>query len=271
MDRTRGTVCVRGAGGHSAPGRDAICGLMTRTTAFLLTVPGIRNVNFIPVGETERVHEWDGSVSGWASERPRPPALRHVREYQETYRRFDPFAAAPLAHERLVLADASQLASRQGYLRSTFGGWQHSIVPHAPPTVLYLRDGGHLLAGVAALLDRRRWQLDRDDPRLVMLRRLHPLLEHAYASLATLLPEVEREDILVTSRLTVREIEIARLAATGYRNAEIAATLMLSEHTVKRHLANIYAKLDIDSRIKLARLFGPDTQCRAARSLPRAR
>jgi DNA-binding NarL/FixJ family response regulator len=36
--------------------------------------------------------------------------------------------------------------------------------------------------------------------------------------------------------------------ARGNTNAEIAATLVLSEHTVHRHVANILAKLDAPSR-----------------------
>jgi DNA-binding NarL/FixJ family response regulator len=49
-------------------------------------------------------------------------------------------------------------------------------------------------------------------------------------------------------RLTPREIEILGLVATGRSNREIAATLVLSEHTVARHLQNIFAKLGVSSR-----------------------
>jgi DNA-binding NarL/FixJ family response regulator len=45
-----------------------------------------------------------------------------------------------------------------------------------------------------------------------------------------------------------RELEILLLAARGLSNRQIAASLTLSEATVKRHLANLYAKMDVGSR-----------------------
>jgi DNA-binding CsgD family transcriptional regulator len=48
--------------------------------------------------------------------------------------------------------------------------------------------------------------------------------------------------------LTRREVEILRLIAQGARNKEIASELVVSVHTVERHLANIYAKIDARNR-----------------------
>jgi DNA-binding NarL/FixJ family response regulator len=48
--------------------------------------------------------------------------------------------------------------------------------------------------------------------------------------------------------LTAREAEVLRLVATGRTNRDIAAALVLSEHTVARHLQNIFAKLGVSSR-----------------------
>ena len=48
--------------------------------------------------------------------------------------------------------------------------------------------------------------------------------------------------------LTTREVEILRLLAQGARNKEIAAELVLSVHTVERHLANIYVKISARNR-----------------------
>jgi DNA-binding CsgD family transcriptional regulator len=48
--------------------------------------------------------------------------------------------------------------------------------------------------------------------------------------------------------LTARELEVLRLVAAGKSNRDIAAELVISEHTVARHMQNIFRKLDVSSR-----------------------
>ncbi|MBI5303753.1 MAG: helix-turn-helix transcriptional regulator [Chloroflexi bacterium] len=55
--------------------------------------------------------------------------------------------------------------------------------------------------------------------------------------------------------LTSRETQVARLVARGMRNADIARELNISVHTVESHLKHIYAKLDVHTRVELARLL----------------
>ena len=51
-----------------------------------------------------------------------------------------------------------------------------------------------------------------------------------------------------THGLSRREVEVLRLVAKGKSNREIATELVISEHTVARHVQNIYAKLGVSSR-----------------------
>jgi DNA-binding NarL/FixJ family response regulator len=51
-----------------------------------------------------------------------------------------------------------------------------------------------------------------------------------------------------TPQLTRRQWELLRLVATGHTNAQIARRLGLSEATVRKHLENIYGRLQVSSR-----------------------
>ena len=56
--------------------------------------------------------------------------------------------------------------------------------------------------------------------------------------------------------LSARELEVLGLVATGLTNHEIARRLVLSEHTVNRHVANILRKLGLPSRAAASSLAG---------------
>jgi DNA-binding CsgD family transcriptional regulator len=53
--------------------------------------------------------------------------------------------------------------------------------------------------------------------------------------------------------LTAAEIAVARLAAEGLTNREVADRLFLSPHTVNSHLRHVFTKLRINSRVELVR------------------
>jgi LuxR family maltose regulon positive regulatory protein len=53
---------------------------------------------------------------------------------------------------------------------------------------------------------------------------------------------------LSNSDLTSREVEVLKLVANGLSNQAIGEQLFLSEHTIHRHLANIFSKLSVSSR-----------------------
>jgi DNA-binding CsgD family transcriptional regulator len=55
--------------------------------------------------------------------------------------------------------------------------------------------------------------------------------------------------------LTEREVDVARYVATGKTNGEIARTISVTRRTVEFHVANIFRKLDLNSRVELAAML----------------
>ena len=59
------------------------------------------------------------------------------------------------------------------------------------------------------------------------------------------------EDDKRIDTLTRRELEVALLLREGYTNAKIANKLSISEGTVKKHISNIFSKLEIYNRTEV--------------------
>ncbi len=54
--------------------------------------------------------------------------------------------------------------------------------------------------------------------------------------------------------MTKSELAVAQLVATGLTNRAIAERLFVSPHTVNTHLRQVFAKLEVNSRVDLTRL-----------------
>jgi DNA-binding NarL/FixJ family response regulator len=65
--------------------------------------------------------------------------------------------------------------------------------------------------------------------------------------------------------LTARELEIARLVVDRKTNPQIAAELFLSQKTVQTHLRNIFQKMNVASRVALARAIEHADRAHSAR------
>jgi ATP/maltotriose-dependent transcriptional regulator MalT len=100
--------------------------------------------------------------------------------------------------------------------------------------------------------------LGRHDAALKQARTAHEAMRamraaHEAERAAALVRELDSaEAAQAGSPLTPRELEVLRLVAQGLSNPEIAERLILSEHTVHRHLANLTSKLGLSSRAAAA-------------------
>ncbi len=150
------------------------------------------------------------------------------------------YAAAKRASGAVLLA-RGRAAEALHPLREAFFDWQQLEAPYeaARTRVLLARACEELGDGDSAAveLDAARWAFEQLGAAAD--------LERLEARTAAAVPQVP-------GGLTRRELEVVRLVASGSSNREIARTLVISEHTVARHLQNIFAKLRVSSRTALS-------------------
>jgi pimeloyl-ACP methyl ester carboxylesterase/DNA-binding CsgD family transcriptional regulator len=88
----------------------------------------------------------------------------------------------------------------------------------------------------------------------------HPLRLLAVVTAQHLEPAARAPKTASLEPLSVREREVLALVADGLSNAAIARRLRLSDHTVKRHVANILLKLDLPTRAAAAAFMARQPQ-----------
>jgi len=83
--------------------------------------------------------------------------------------------------------------------------------------------------------------------------------ERARRELSATGETVRKRTVETLDELTAQEAQVARLAAQGHTNPEIAAQLFISPRTVEYHLHKVFPKLGISSRKELRRAL-PDAE-----------
>ncbi|MGD2140334.1 MAG: LuxR C-terminal-related transcriptional regulator [Burkholderiales bacterium] len=147
-----------------------------------------------------------------------------------------PYLASVSAHSggAVLLAEGkTQLA--QARLREAWMLWQQLEMPYES-------------ACVRVLLGQVCRQLDDDETARMHFDAARAVFERLDAAPA--LDRLKRieTDVVSNSGLTPREREVLALVAAGKSNRRIASALDISEHTVARHVSNIFDKLGVNSR-----------------------
>jgi DNA-binding CsgD family transcriptional regulator len=177
--------------------------------------------------------------------------------------------ARRLAGEELELATRGTVARPIGVARRTLG-----MVEGGARGIELLRDAAATLAAGPAPLEHA-WALfelgaalRRAGQRSAAREPLREALDVARRHGAALLAERARAELRAAGArprrdalsgvdaLTTSESHVARLAAAGRSNAEIAAELFLSRKTVEGHLSRAYRKLGVARREELAAALG---------------
>ncbi|MEU3687674.1 LuxR C-terminal-related transcriptional regulator [Streptomyces narbonensis] len=146
-------------------------------------------------------------------------------------------ATADTALGAVALAEA-RTGPALRLLRQALAGWLELRVPYEAAQVRML-----LAAADRAVGDEEAARLELAAARTVF-ERLGAVPDARRA--AALLSGGKRRRL--PGGLTARETEVLRLVAGGGTNKDIAQALVISEHTVSRHLNNIFAKLGVGSR-----------------------
>jgi non-specific serine/threonine protein kinase len=108
------------------------------------------------------------------------------------------------------------------------------------------------LAAARARLDKALWEAAFTEGQAMTLEEA---VEYALSGDGFTEDEQGLPTLLVAQTgetLTAREVEVLRLLVTGVGNMDIAEELVISLHTVKRHVANILRKLEVRTRTQAA-------------------
>ena len=204
-------------------------------------------------GRWDRLKYHNATASRWREDAAL--ALMHLGEKDEARR---------LAAEQLELAQATGLTRLLGAATRVAG----AVAPRAEGIPL-LREAVGLLGQTSAQLELARALLElgaalrREGHRVEARDHLRQCLELAHRAGATPLAARAREELLAAGgrprkpiftgveALTASELRVARLAAEGRTNREIAEGLFVTQRTVETHLRTAFQKLDIVGREQL--------------------
>jgi LuxR family maltose regulon positive regulatory protein len=128
---------------------------------------------------------------------------------------------------RQVMTDAVRRASPEMFIRPFL---DHGL--HILPVLALLLHSGNLATEARAFV-----------------KEILQVIGHA-SGVPTHIPEDELAALSIAASISPREREVLQLVSAGLSNREIAAALYIADCTVKTHLANVYRKLGVNSRMR---------------------
>jgi DNA-binding CsgD family transcriptional regulator len=176
--------------------------------------------------------------------------------------------ALQLAREEARLADAFGAPRARGISLRAVG-----VIEGGERGIASLREAVGVLAESPAVLEHARALIDlgsmlrREGHRIDALAALREGVDLADSCAAAGLTEAGRAEMVSAGArprrnaahgrdaLTVAELRVARMAADGMTNREIAQALFVAVRTVETHLTHVYRKLAIESRDGLAAML----------------
>jgi DNA-binding CsgD family transcriptional regulator len=185
------------------------------------------------------------------------------RAYVEAQQRHDPFVTSPAAQSGAAVLAFADVCPEP--LESAYGRFLGELRLGDRVSV-YVRDAGTTVAMASLLRSVDEPPFTRGE--ITALRRLQPLLEHAYVCARAASVDAPAQNVILESGLTPREADVAALVGRGATNGEIARTLHVTEATVKTHLTRIFAKVGVRSRTQLALSLGQARMPRSSERLP---
>jgi DNA-binding CsgD family transcriptional regulator len=248
-------------------GRDAEAEGLAHDAAALGRRLGLPAADAYRIGQLSRIYwkqgrlsELDDDIAGAVVRFPGLVTLRCMRALASATagRRADAAAEiealadgtfAALPRDSLYLASLAILAEAAVTCRITDAA-RKILAELTPYAARNLIQGVPVGWGAAAwYIARLQWLLGRHaeaTSSAATAQRLHR--QWGAAGLGDPLAGLRREAVAAAAPLSHRETEVITLLSSGRENAEIAAVLGVSVHTVERHVANIFIKIAVRNR-----------------------
>ena len=178
------------------------------------------------------------AAGAWASSLQLPMAIAWANRAAAAVDLYTGNASAAAERALLAVAGAQEVgAPIEAALSRTLAGRALAQTGEADRAVSELQHAAAALEACGAL----RWRDEAERELRKLGHRVHRRTRRGKAGASGI------------EALTSRELQVARLVVDRKTNPQIAAELFLSQKTVETHLRNIFRKVDVSSRVELAR------------------